>query len=133
MQIVATLGIEGSDGLGCLPLAHSWRSLLSVSFSWSVVRSLIRMVRFGGDSYASRLIERRFRLSPRSSMPTWSTPPTRSRIDSPPSARPTQARTRALACLSAEGPALVSTALVMGRWYSDVGGLHTIDAPPTLM
>jgi len=97
MQIAATLGMDGSPASGRIPFAHSARILPSVSFPSSVVRSIIRIARSSAQSFDSFLIERLFSFATRSSTPTWSTPPTRSTIDWMPSARPTHARTSALA------------------------------------
>src|SRR6188474_2928921 len=112
MQIAATLGTVGSDGSGRMPFAHSARTLPSVSFPSSVVRSIIRIARSSAHNFDSRLIERFLRLSTRSSTPTWSTPPTRSTIVSMPSPRPTQARTSALAWRSADRVAGASRTLL---------------------
>ena len=91
MQMAATDGIVGSPGSGCIPLAHSARTLPGVSFPSSVVRSIIRIARSSAQSFDAFLIDRRLRLSTRTSMPTWSTAvwrpstlPSGSRADRPP-------------------------------------------------
>ena len=66
-------GCVGSPGWGCIAFAASARILPGVSFPSSVVRSIIRIARSRAQSFEAFLIERFFRLSTRSSTPTWST------------------------------------------------------------
>ena len=55
MQIAATLGTDRSDGSGRMPLRQSARTLPSVSFPSSVVRSIIRMASFERPDLAGLL------------------------------------------------------------------------------
>ena len=57
MQIAATLGMLGSAGSGCMPLAHRARTLPSVSLPSSVVRSIIRIARSSAHSFDAFLID----------------------------------------------------------------------------
>src|SRR6185436_10188980 len=90
--------MDGSPGCGWMALAHIARILPGVSLPSRVVRSIIRIARSRAHSLEAFLIERRFRLSTRSSMPTWSTAVWRPRtLPSGPGRPPAQARTSSLA------------------------------------
>src|SRR6185295_17093391 len=94
----ATDGIDGSPGWGWIALAHSARILPGVSRPSRVVRSIIRIARSSAHSFEAFLIERRFRLSTRSSIPTWSTAVCRPRtLPRGPGRPPAHARTSSLA------------------------------------
>src|SRR5262245_19131452 len=81
-----------------MALAHRARILPGVSRPSRVVRSIIRMARSRAHSFEAFLIERRFRLSTRSSTPTWSTAVCRpSTLPSGPGRPPAHARTNSLA------------------------------------
>src|SRR6185503_1865787 len=97
-QTAATDGIDGSPGCGWMAFAHRARILPGVSRPSSVVRSIIRIARSRAHSFEAFLIERRFRLSTRSSTPTWSTAVWRpSTLPRGPGRPPAQARTSSLA------------------------------------
>src|SRR6185437_16595939 len=64
----------GSAGSGCLPFAHSARTLPGVSWPSSVVRSIIEIARSSAHCLAVVLIDRLASIAARASAPTRSTP-----------------------------------------------------------
>src|SRR6478672_9004770 len=72
--MAAGRGVEASVGSGTIALAHSERTLPSVSAPSRVVRSIIEIARSMAQAFDVVLIERVPRPAARPSQPTWSTP-----------------------------------------------------------
>src|SRR6476619_49319 len=72
--MAAGRGVEASVGSGTIALAHSERTLPSVSAPSRVVRSIIEIAVSMAQAFAVVLIERVPRPAARPSAPTWSTP-----------------------------------------------------------
>src|SRR5476649_2292257 len=73
-QTAATCGVAGSPGSGAIALAHSDRTLPSVSAPSSVVRSIMLIAVSMAQALDVVLIERVPNPAARASAPTWSTP-----------------------------------------------------------
>src|SRR5450756_929265 len=74
MQTAATWGVAGSPGSGAFALAHSERTLRSVSAPSSVVRSIMLIAVSMAQALDVVLMERVPNPAARASAPTWSTP-----------------------------------------------------------
>src|SRR5674476_464493 len=74
MQTAATWGVAGSPGSGAIALAHSDRTLPSVSAPSSVVRSIMLIAVSMAHALEVVLMERVPNPAARPSAPTWSTP-----------------------------------------------------------
>src|ERR1019366_9408428 len=74
MQTAATWGVAGSEGSGTIALAHSERTLASVSAPSSVVRSIMEIAVSTAQALDVFLMERVPNPAARASAPTWSTP-----------------------------------------------------------
>src|SRR5690349_9946094 len=72
--MAAGRGVLGSSGSGTSALAHSERTLPTVSEPSRVVRSIIPMAVSMAQALLVVLIERVPRPAARASLPTWSTP-----------------------------------------------------------
>src|SRR5664280_2821691 len=74
MQTAATWGVAGSPGSGAIALAHTERTLRSVSAPSSVVRSIMVIAVSMAQALDVVLMERVPSPAARASAPTWSTP-----------------------------------------------------------
>src|ERR1035437_9414643 len=74
MQTAATWGVAGSPGAGAIALAHTERTLGSVSAPSSVARSIIEIAVSMAQALDVDLMERVANPAARACAPTWSTP-----------------------------------------------------------
>src|ERR1035438_187488 len=99
MQTAATWGVAGSPGSGAIALAHTERTLRSVSAPSSVVRSIIEIAVSMAQALDVDLMERVANPAARASAPTWSTPgsPCSHRVNEASVSAPTPRTSRAMA------------------------------------
>src|SRR5665811_1639460 len=104
MHTAATCGVVGSPGAGAIALAHSERTLRSVSAPSSVVRSIMLIAVSMAQALEVVLTERVASPAARASAPTWSTPgsPCNHLVNEALVSAPTPSSSRALAAAVVE-------------------------------
>src|SRR5450631_1199202 len=128
MHTAATWGVVGSPGSGAIALAHSERTLRSVSAPSRVVRSIMLIAASMAQALDVVLIERVPNPAARASAPTWSTPgsPCSHLVSEALVSAPTPSSSRALAVAVVEltGGVYRPARNPGGRWIAVIGHLR---------